>query len=438
MFCEDVCLGSTNGIDKIRVISDTLTEKVVDQINGNQELVMLTGFARESNEYQFKKHMQDRISDVASWHWVLEDLAKRLNESINALKYEHNALRVIVKRLQGEIDCHSREGSRPGALYPLSDEVEEAVIKEYKFLRDQKKTFENLIEELDKQTAVVEKTRKKIETDVLNKQQALTVEESCVSKDYTTAMVGVWKRRKKAYPVSRWEKTCAALKRSGLKALYNAVITRQQVRGARVRLSITAQAYASKVDAMLRRRLHTNKLKLQGLNWQRDEAVRDYNSLRDELLVAEKTVIETMDQERVVAARLADRTQRPDRELTKDEVNRKLRAEQNQLRNFSKELRNNISEITTLQNNITTAIARIDCFADDLIQVIGLDEDRFRSRLGEARQSDNVTDINTTNSNNSSTTVTAAPSRSTQQSGQLTVIQEENEDDNEDDYPFEF
>lgn len=46
-----------------------------------------------------------------------------------------------------------------------------------------------------------------------------------------------------------------------------------QVRGARIRLSIAAQAYAAKVDAVLRRRLHTNKLKLQDLSWQREEVM---------------------------------------------------------------------------------------------------------------------------------------------------------------------
>ncbi|XP_045778342.1 uncharacterized protein LOC123876209 [Maniola jurtina] len=429
MFCEDVCLGSTNGLEKLRVLSDTLNAKAVDKVNGSQELVMLTDFARESNEYQFQKIMQDRISDVASWHWVLEDLSKRLDESINALKYEHNALRVVVKRVQEEMDCHSREGSRPGALCPLTDVVEEAVIEEFKFLRDQKKNFENLIDELDKQTAMLDKTKKKIENDILNKQQALSVEEMCATKDYTDAIVGEWKRRKKGSPVARWSKRCAALKRSGLKALYNAIITRQQVRGARKRLSIAAQAYAAKVDAVLRRRLHTNKLKLQDLNWQREEAVRDYNSLQEELSVAEKTVVETMDQERVVAARLADRTQRPDRELTKDDVNRKLREEQNQLRKFSMELRNNIEEITTLQKHINAAIGRIDCFAEDLIQVIGLDEERLRCRLGETSHSGNSTAHNTSSTTPSRTHST--PSR------QLTVIQEENEDD-DDDYPFDF
>lgn len=60
MFCEDVCLGSSRGIDRLRVLSDSLSAKAVDQVTGSQELVMLTGFARESNEYQFKKCIQNR------------------------------------------------------------------------------------------------------------------------------------------------------------------------------------------------------------------------------------------------------------------------------------------------------------------------------------------------------------------------------------------
>ena len=36
-------------------------------------------------------------------------------------------------------------------------------------------------------------------------------------------------------------------------------------------LSIAAQAYASRVDSALRRRLNTNKVKLQDIYWQKEE-----------------------------------------------------------------------------------------------------------------------------------------------------------------------
>lgn len=71
------------------------------------------------------------MSDVASWRWVLTDLTKRLEEAIAALKHEHNALRVIVQRIQSEIDGHASEVTRPGALKPLSDSVEDAIIQVY-------------------------------------------------------------------------------------------------------------------------------------------------------------------------------------------------------------------------------------------------------------------------------------------------------------------
>ena len=65
---------------------------------------------------------------MASWRWVLEDLSKRLTESIDGLKYEQNALQVIVQRVKDEIHNHSREGTRPGAICPLIDAVENAII----------------------------------------------------------------------------------------------------------------------------------------------------------------------------------------------------------------------------------------------------------------------------------------------------------------------
>lgn len=44
-----------------------------------------------------------------------------------------------------------------------------------------------------------------------------------------------------------------------------------QVRVARVRLSISAQSYATRVDAAINRRLHYNQIKLQDLKWRKHE-----------------------------------------------------------------------------------------------------------------------------------------------------------------------
>ncbi|CAK1542583.1 unnamed protein product [Leptosia nina] len=102
---------------------------------------------------------------------------------------------------------------------------------------------------------------------------------------------------------------------------------------------------AIRVDAVLRRRLHSNTLKLEDLKWQREEATRDLKSLQEEQTYSEQNLLEVMDQERVVAARLSDRAKKPSRELIKDEVNRKLRNELGQIRRFAKELTNNIERI---------------------------------------------------------------------------------------------
>ncbi|CAK1542579.1 unnamed protein product [Leptosia nina] len=198
MFCEDACLGYSCGLDKIRTLNDKLNAEVIEQINGSQELVMLTNFARESNEYHYKKSLQERISDVSSWRWVLEDLSKRLEEAIQVLKYEENALRVVVERIQDEIENHSKQGSKPGAISPLRDIVEEAILQEYNFLREEKRKFERLLPELEKQIAQVEKTKQRIEKDILIKEQAISVDENCVERNYSDIAVDAnWKEKKK-------------------------------------------------------------------------------------------------------------------------------------------------------------------------------------------------------------------------------------------------
>ncbi|OWR45018.1 Tektin-2 [Danaus plexippus plexippus] len=421
MFCEDVCLGATRGIDKLRAISDELSEKVVEQLTGNQELVMITDLERESNDYQYKKCVKDRVVAVGTRRSF-----KRLQEAIDALKYEHNALRVVVDRVQKEIKENSNDGSQRGALCPLTDDVEDSIIQEYEFLRDQKKYFENLIEELYKKTSGIERIKIIIDRDISNKKQALRIEESSLNNYFTDGTPATNQNKKRGSPIKQWEKRCSRLKRSGLKALCNAVVTRKQVRAARMKLSISAQAFSLKVDAILRRRLHTNKIKLQDLNWQREEAARDYDSLQEELTCTEMAIIETMNQKKLVESRLANRSHRPTGELTKDDVNRTLREEQVKLRKTLKDLRNNIDRIVTLQNKLGKAVANIDCCANDLIHVISLDEERIRSRQGEPKQSESIT----TTSNTHPSDV----SQPRQSSGQLAVIQEEDEND----YPFDF
>ncbi|CAG9782556.1 unnamed protein product [Diatraea saccharalis] len=327
MFCKSGYLGCARGVDDLRCINDRLNAEVVEQINESQELMMINSFARESNEYQFKTCIQERISDIASWRWVFEDLSKRLHEAIEALKYEHNALRVVVERIVGEIEDHSSDASRPGALCPMTDPVEKAIL---------------------------------------------------------------------------------------------------EVRGARVRLSIIAQSHAAKVDAAIRRRLHVNTSKLEELYWQREEAIKDIKSLEEEQITTEKNLLETMKQENLVAARIADRTLRPPGELTKDEVDRRLRNELGRLRHFMKHLRSNLDRINSLQNHLVESIARMDCYAEDISQVVRLDQDRMRLRLDEDNKSDSQTSTAPTPSNGKRS---SSHSRS---EIPLTAIVEEDEDD----YPF--
>lgn len=77
-----------------------------------------------------------------------------------------------------------------------------------------------------------------------------------------------------------------------------------------------------------------------------NQAVRDIKALDEELSIAEQNFIETMEQEQVVQTRLADRTLRPPGELTRDEVDRRLRDELGRLRHFMKHMRSNIERIT--------------------------------------------------------------------------------------------
>lgn len=75
------------------------------------------------------------------------------------------------------------------------------------------------------------------------------------------------------------------------------------------------------------------------------QAVKDYKALEEELVITEHNLIETIDQERLIVVRIADRANRPVGELTRDDVDRKLRDDLVRVKRFRNQLRANYKRI---------------------------------------------------------------------------------------------
>ncbi|XP_049878419.1 tektin-2-like isoform X2 [Pectinophora gossypiella] len=423
------CMVGSCAIEGLKALTDKLNAKVVEKINDTQELVMVNDFARETNETLINKSLKDRIADIASWRWVFSDLSQRLDESVKALKHEQKAIKVVVQRIDDEIEQHAK--IKPGCLGPGMDSVEKAVMKEFTFLCDQKASFEKMITVIDKQVANTENIKNRVNHDIAKKDETLAREESCanITKSSLTGICGK-KKKKKGSSLTLWENKCMNLKRNGLRALCKAVMIRQQVRGARVQLTIAAQAYANKVESALRRRLHTNHFKLQEIEWQRQESLRDLQCLEEETLNTEQSLLANMEQERVVEAKLADRSFRPPGELTRDEVDNRLRGELARVRHFVRDLRSNLSEIKTLKDHLQITMAKMDCVAADIQQVVQLDEKRMVARFGD------VSSVCSPSCRSQSTSEDKRTKKANMDSA-LHTIKEENENESEDDdYPF--
>ncbi|XP_063384358.1 structural maintenance of chromosomes protein 1A-like [Cydia fagiglandana] len=433
-------LGAPSGLQKLRCMNEALSAKVLEQVSSSQELLTMNDFEHQSSEYQLRQCLQERIADLESWRWVLQDLSDRLEELIRSLQYERKALHVVVDRVKGEISRHCEERSQRGALSPQSDPVEDAINMEYKFFQEQKGKFEKMIKELDEQIPQIEKVKKRIDVAASNKEEAIQVEQKLPEIDIASRTPSRIKK-KSLSPLTRWERQCYTLKSKGLCALSHAMSIRQQVRGRRHLLSVTAQSYAARVDSLLKRRLYLNTRKLEDLHWQKGEAQKDFEFLSNELTTTEQNVLETMEKVRLMEARLADRRLRPPKELTKDSVDRKLKDELQRLKKYLKFLRDNIDRITSLQGDLTASITQINCIEEELSQVVLLDENRIRLRA-----SDEIpTSSSPRRAGSSSTADTANNSRSNdaintgfRENIPLTVIKEEDELEEDDDYPFDF
>ncbi|KAJ2941207.1 hypothetical protein O0L34_g10440 [Tuta absoluta] len=390
---------SVQTMRRLQAVGNELSNKVLDKVNETLELVMVNDFARETNENHFKRSLQDRLADIASWRWVFEDLSRRLEESKASLKYELKAGRVVEERVNQEIEDHSKMATKPGVLNPKSDCVEHAILEEYGFLKNQRAVFDELCHVIEKQMAKLDILIKKIQNDILQKDETIAMEAAMATENIDKVEVKA-KIKRKPFSLEAWEHKCRELKNEGLNALNDALLTRQQVRGARVQLTIAAQSLASKVDNAIRKRLHANQVKVQELEWQKEEAIKDLQALQTEQMNTEQTVVANMEQERVILARIADRSYRPNGEMTRDEVEYNLKTELGRVRRFIADLRKNLDEINNLQEHLKETIIKIDCYSDDLSQIIQLDEDRMRARLeGPNGSYPNSTKVPTTKKN---------------------------------------
>lgn len=60
MFSGDGYLGAPGGVEDLRSLSEELNMKVLEQVNSTQHLVTMNKFEHETNEYLFKKCLQER------------------------------------------------------------------------------------------------------------------------------------------------------------------------------------------------------------------------------------------------------------------------------------------------------------------------------------------------------------------------------------------
>ncbi|GBP12547.1 Tektin-2 [Eumeta japonica] len=432
---EDMAVAVPEMLRKI----DKINNMVVDKINKTQELCLLVALDQESSEYLIKKSLENRISSIAAWRWVLMDLSQRLNNAVDVIQHEKDAVLAVIERLKGEIHYRVEKCSRPGILAPRSDPVEEAIIKEYRYLRKQKVMFTKEALNLDSLLFVINDTKNKIDVDLRGKETTIAVEEACINSNQEYIECNrkpvTSKNRKKK--ITSWEKRCDLLKSNGLYALKMALEERARIRAARVQLSCGAGARAARVDAALRRRLRSNEVVIEELQWQTEEALNDLYKLDAERETTENTILQLLDKARATEARLAERSRRPPAELLDDDVDKLLKKERAQIKRNIKKFQENLNNIVSLQSNLTKAIAELDDRVADVKQVLQIDVARMNDRRQSDREREEHVNPDTENSScfDCETYVqTATQNSNYDPPSRLDQIPEEDEDD----YPFDY
>ncbi|KAM3858106.1 tektin-2 [Diretmus argenteus] len=295
--------------------------------------------------------LSDRIWDVARSKEALEAVAQEVDKEMEALtlskEQTEQALAATAVPLEVSVECLTlREGRRGYEL--VSDPVEEQLRKEVELIERVQQLLQQHIDKAFEQLCILQEARHQLTFDLQNKEEALDIDMTCLSLTVESPQISLKTNPTRIPTGSSTPQEWAQFSQYNVARAQEAMQVSQQIREdmslTRAQLQNELETQRCATEFALRKRTHHEDRARDELEWQRENTEDEMTEMENDIRGLDEDLRVKTASLKLAHTRLENRTKRPGMDLCRDEVQRGLVDEVNQLEATIKALRQKLSE----------------------------------------------------------------------------------------------
>ncbi|XP_037548831.1 tektin-2 [Nematolebias whitei] len=303
------------------------------------------------DESETSRRLSDRVWDVSRWRDVLDACAQKVDEELEVLTRSKEqtelALAATAVPLEVSTECLAlREGRRGYEL--VLDPVDEQLKKEAELIVGVQQRLQQHIDEAFEQLCVLQEVRHQLTSDLQNKMEAVDIDMSCLSLTTKSPHISLKPNPTRIPSGSSTPQEWAQFSQVNVTRAHEAMQASQQLREdtslSRAQIQNELEAQRRATDFALRKRIHGEEQARDQLQWQVQTTEDEMSEMEGDIRGLDSDLQAKAASLKLAHTRLETRTRRPGVDLCRDEVQRGLVAEVQQLESSIQTLRQKLSE----------------------------------------------------------------------------------------------
>ncbi|XP_061885516.1 tektin-2 [Entelurus aequoreus] len=303
------------------------------------------------DESNTSSRLSDRIWEVTRWKELIVSCAHKVDEEMEALTLSktrtEETLAATAVPLEVSLESLTLREGRPGREL-VNDPVEEQLKQEVHVIESVQKALQQHIDEAFAQLCILQKIRQQLTADLQNKMDTLDIDVSCLALKITSTQISL-----KPNPTRIPAGTCTPqewvrFSQLNLARAHEAMRMSQQMRDdmslSRVNLHNELKKQQSATEFALRKRSHQEQQASSQLQWQLKNTENEIAEMENDIYRLDADLQAKMAPMKLAHTRLENRTFRPGMDLCRDEAQRALVDEVNQLQATIATLKKKLAE----------------------------------------------------------------------------------------------
>nr|XP_004569277.1 tektin-2 [Maylandia zebra]XP_012779570.1 tektin-2 [Maylandia zebra] len=310
-----------------------------------------TNFKTRWDETDTCRRLSDRVWDVARWKEVLETCAQKVDEEMETLtlskEHTEQALAATAVPLEVTTECLTlREGRQGHEL--VTDPVDEQLKKEVELIERVQQVLQQHTSRAFEQLCILQEVRHQLTADLQNKMDALDIDMSCLSLTIKSPHISLKTNPTRIPSGSSTPQEWVQFSQHNVARAHEAMQVSQQIREdmnlTRAQLQNELETQRRATEFALRKRNHLEEQARHELEWQIKTTEEEMAEMEIDIHGLDADLQAKTANLKLAHTRLETRTNRPNVDLCRDEVQHGLVNEVQQLEATIAALKQKLSE----------------------------------------------------------------------------------------------